>query len=44
MIDILTTTMAIPLTVAVKKTLPFPLPFVPFVRLQNGAGTDCKRK
>ena len=29
-------------TVAVKKTLPFPLPSVPFVRLQNGAGTDCK--
>jgi hypothetical protein len=30
-------------TVTVKKTLPFLLLFVLFVRLQNKAGTDCKR-
>ena len=33
----------LPCTVAVKKTLPFSLPSVLFVRLQNGAQTDCKR-
>ena len=27
-----------------KRTLLFPLPSIPFVRLQNGAGTDCKHK
>jgi hypothetical protein len=31
-----------PCTVAVKKTFPFL--FVPFLCLQNGAGTDCKRE